>query len=344
MRNVKSAQRRKLSVCIPTYNFGQFIADAITSILEQDGAEDIELIILDGASTDNTSEVIERLRKKYKQISYHREGKKGGIDVDIAKVVALAKSEYCWLFSADDVMRAGALRLILSEIAGGHDVYLGPYYECAFDLKPIREWPLLNSKHDRLFDLSCGKDRIEYFVRAENTVAFFSFMSGLIIKKSTWDSGNDFSDFVGSYYAHAARLFSIAQNGLTIKYIATPLVDRRGENDSFVDRGIVNRFRITVDGYNRLADAYFGHESVEAFHIRRAIRSDLGFAEFAFAKYRCGLNPGGEDGAALASLFARTVVDLPFGGAFARLAYHLMPDAPWIVMPLRKIRHALQGF
>jgi len=31
----------KLSLCIPTYNFGRFIAETLHSILQQDGADEI---------------------------------------------------------------------------------------------------------------------------------------------------------------------------------------------------------------------------------------------------------------------------------------------------------------
>ncbi len=56
-----------LSVCIPIYNFAKFIPETLDSILAQDGADEIEIVILDGASTDNTAEIVEGLPKEASQ-------------------------------------------------------------------------------------------------------------------------------------------------------------------------------------------------------------------------------------------------------------------------------------
>ena len=98
----------RLSVCIPTYNFGAFIGETLQSIAAQlqDG---VEIVVLDGGSTDDTAEVVGAFAQRYPQIRYHRRPERGGIDRDMARTVALARGEYCWLFGADDTMRAGAL-------------------------------------------------------------------------------------------------------------------------------------------------------------------------------------------------------------------------------------------
>ena len=74
----------KLSLCIPTHNFGRFIADTLHSILEQDGAEEIEVVVVDGASTDNTADVVTSLQQQWPQIKYFKLPAKGGIDRDMA--------------------------------------------------------------------------------------------------------------------------------------------------------------------------------------------------------------------------------------------------------------------
>ena len=52
-----SSGKPKVSVCMPNYNFGDFIGQAIQSVLEQTFT-DFELIIIDDASTDNSKSVI----------------------------------------------------------------------------------------------------------------------------------------------------------------------------------------------------------------------------------------------------------------------------------------------
>lgn len=56
----------KLSVVTPSYNHGQFLEQAILSVINQD-YDNIEYVVIDGASQDNSVEII---RKYEKRISY----------------------------------------------------------------------------------------------------------------------------------------------------------------------------------------------------------------------------------------------------------------------------------
>src|SRR5580658_6364649 len=79
----------RLSICIPTYNFGAFIGETLESIAAQlqDG---VEVVVLDGGSTDETAEVVGAFAQRHPQIRYHRQPERGGIDRDMARTVALA--------------------------------------------------------------------------------------------------------------------------------------------------------------------------------------------------------------------------------------------------------------
>ena len=49
-----------LSIVIANYNYGRFLEDAIKSVVEQDGFDQCELIVVDGGSADNSVEVIKK--------------------------------------------------------------------------------------------------------------------------------------------------------------------------------------------------------------------------------------------------------------------------------------------
>ena len=46
-----------LSIVIANYNYGRFLEDAIESVIAQDMGEQVELIVCDAASTDNSVEI-----------------------------------------------------------------------------------------------------------------------------------------------------------------------------------------------------------------------------------------------------------------------------------------------
>lgn len=313
-----------LSVCIPIYNFAKFIPETLDSILSQDGADEIEIVILDGASTDNTAEIVEGYRKKHANINYVRLPQKGGIDRDMARSVEPATRDYCWLFSGDDIMHPGAIRRMLNEIQSGEDLYLCKHMEYIADLERWIEWPTVDAPDGAVFELSDEQARQDYFRRAANTEAFFSFIGGLIVRREKWNSVPLNEEFVGGCWAHAARLFELMRSGLSVKCLSGALLDRRPDNDSFAGGGMVNRYRIAIEGFHKIADHFFGHDSVEAFHVRRVIRAEFHPLAMLLGKFMCSVNPTGESRAMMDRLMRTAYCDLTFANLKAKFAYATM--------------------
>ena len=199
----------KLSICIPTYNFGKFIGDTLKSIVDQE-CEGVEIVIVDGASTDNTSEVVKKYQAKFSRITYCVLDRRGGIDSDLAKTVLLSKGEYCWFFSADDIMRPNAIEKVLSELRGGLEVYLCGFTLSSFDMQPIVDHNILNTKSEMIFNLTDPNQRLEYFRKAQTTTEFFSFCSSLVFRKDKWDLVDPDLSFIGTCWAHAAIIFKLS--------------------------------------------------------------------------------------------------------------------------------------
>jgi len=253
----------RLSICIPTYNFGAFIGETLQSIVDQPN-DAVEIVIVDGGSTDNTAEIVRHFERQFPRLTYHRLGKKGGVDKDLARTVELARGEYCWLLSSDDVLKQGAIRKVLHEIGRGDDVYLCNRMECDRTLHPLRDRPwLAKNITDRTFAFSSPGEFIDYFNKARSLGALFSYISAIIVKRSKWNGIAYDEKFAGSNYAHAARLFSILQQGGLLKYLREPLVFCRGDNDSFSKHGVVRRFLIDLDGYRLLANTLFSDGDVK---------------------------------------------------------------------------------
>ncbi|MBI1823079.1 MAG: glycosyltransferase family 2 protein [Nitrospirae bacterium] len=252
----------KLSICIPTYNFGNFIGETLSSILGQ-VSQYVEIVVLDGGSTDNTQEVIQEFKNQYPEIHYIRFDKKGGIDKDLSLCVENARGEYCWLVSSDDIVETGAILRMLNEIESGHDVYLCNRLECDINLVPYRKRPWLsNGIEDRIFDFSNDTELASYLDGSQSLGALFSYMSSIVVNRNKWTRVGYNELFTGSNYAHVFRLFEILRTGGILKYIKDSLVKCRTGNDSFLDRGIIHRFLIDLKGYQLLADELFNANPV----------------------------------------------------------------------------------
>jgi abequosyltransferase len=313
-----------LSICIPTYNFGGFIGATLESIVSQ-LPEDAEIVVLDGGSTDATAEVVAQFRSRCPQIEYHRQEARGGIDRDMARSVGLARGQYCWLFSADDIMRPRSIERVVRAIATSRDLYLCKHTNCDFNMKMFGETGILKIANETTFDLADPAQRLRYFESAETTEAFFSFIGGIIVKREKWNSIPLNEAFVGSCWAHAARMFELIATGLSITYMPETLLDRRGDNDSFSDKGMVNRYRIAIDGYHKLASTFFPSGSREAFHIRRVIRNEFNFAVFVYAVMHCRKDPSRESVSLLNQLIRKAYCDAPITGLLIRLGCAVFP-------------------
>lgn len=78
-----------LSICIPTYNRADCLRRALESIVDQDRFEEIEIVISDNCSTDNTNEIGLHYSGRYRNIRYHRNARNLR-DENFAIVLSLA--------------------------------------------------------------------------------------------------------------------------------------------------------------------------------------------------------------------------------------------------------------
>ena len=90
-----------VSVIIPTYNRSQFLAEAITSVLDQ-SYKNLELIVVDDGSTDQTSQIVQEFKDK--RIRYFYQENKGvsaarnlGFKQARGELIAFLDSDDLWL-------------------------------------------------------------------------------------------------------------------------------------------------------------------------------------------------------------------------------------------------------
>jgi len=104
-----------LSVIIPSYNQGKFIEEAIRSVLAQ-GVPGIELIVMDGGSKDETTDVL----KHYDEFLIWRSEKDRGQSHAMNKGLHMAKGTYIGFLNSDDFYERGALASIFLEAGKNH--------------------------------------------------------------------------------------------------------------------------------------------------------------------------------------------------------------------------------
>ena len=123
-----------LSIVIVNYNYGRFLEDAIKSVLDQ-ATDEVELIIIDGGSTDNSVEIIRKyagdlppntsLATNHSALTtklayWVSEPDKGQSDA-FNKGFARANGKYLTWLNADDIMPKGAISAIVKQLKAHSD-------------------------------------------------------------------------------------------------------------------------------------------------------------------------------------------------------------------------------
>jgi len=105
-----------LTIGIPIYNGEEFLKETLNSIVFQVEKVSglVEILVVDNASTDSTSDIILEYQKKYSSIRYIRNPVNLGFDRNYDKTIIESKGKYVWTFCADDIVVAGSIRKILT--------------------------------------------------------------------------------------------------------------------------------------------------------------------------------------------------------------------------------------
>lgn len=90
----------KISVIIPVYNLGHYIEETIRSVLAQK-QKDLEIIIVDDGSVDNTAEVLSRLDSPIRYVKQAQQGaaaaRNNGVNHASGEILAFLDADDVWL-------------------------------------------------------------------------------------------------------------------------------------------------------------------------------------------------------------------------------------------------------
>lgn len=273
----------QLSICIPTFNREGLLRETLTSLLNQFDSEmqgRIEIVISDNASTDDTGAVIQDLRNKWPHVTSFRWPDNMGPDLNFLKVIDLAQGEYCWFLGSDDLVCAGSVRRVLSELEReSPDILLFDRFESDATLTapPVAgSWSALRESFS--CDTASERDRFHLFLeQCRDIGGLFSFLSVIVFRRERWEQVSAKDRFVGSAYVHVHVLLDILSQGARFRFLKEPLVLCRLGNDSFCpDSGDIyqryRRVKLDMDGYLTISRHVFGSDSREHLLIARLVR------------------------------------------------------------------------
>jgi len=221
----------KFSLCIPQYNRIQFLLKNLEFIAQQTYT-DIEVVISDDASTDNTQQEIEKLKATYKYpLIYYRHPVNIGYDANLRKSLELSTGEYCIILGNDDTINKidDIERIVAFLNANG-----------------LPELGFCNYIQDQNPETIITRASTTQVIGTGDAIALkyyrsFSFVAGIIIRKDVFNKVNtnkvDGSVYVQMYFA--ARIIS---NGGRLFMYKEPVIIK----DLRINDSMANSYRDTL--------------------------------------------------------------------------------------------------
>lgn len=166
------------SIAIPTYNRASDLQFAIYCILDQ-SFSDFEIVISDNCSTDNTKEILGKLKDK--RIHYYRNKKNISFAQNVKEVVRHAKGEYVFLHGDDDLLiHKNSLKKIHEDIVKYNPGYVRlNYVSLALDKKTIFSFRINKPfKKDEYLEPLLENRKVISFVTQSDPY----FITGIIFK------------------------------------------------------------------------------------------------------------------------------------------------------------------
>ncbi len=260
-----------VSVIIASHNFGRYIVEAVTSVLSQDIA-DLELIVVDDASTDDTRERLSSIVDPRLRVEYL---KKVGVGAARNHGLRLARGRFIAFLDADDRWRPGKLAAEIATLCAEPEIGFvftnfvrfdenGPHKSTQFDHIPeLARLPQRESRD--------GQARVIEGDSLVSLVATHQFPAWIqtVLMRAECTQGIEFPEDMrlSQDYCYMLRIYARARAA----YIAEPLVEvRRHASNSY--RTPEEKLRPDIDALTRVS------REVRSAAQRDAIRRRLGRA------------------------------------------------------------------
>ncbi len=162
-----------ISICIPTYNRHAYLKECINCIIDQEWYDslDIEIVISDNASTDETKKTVETFQKVHSNIHYFRNDENIGANRNLFRASEYARGMYIWFMWDDDIILPQGLKKVLSALQSKENIVLFHTNKTSKNISSLREdgviyWKELVSKN-----------------QAHSLATFLLFLSMVIVRR-----------------------------------------------------------------------------------------------------------------------------------------------------------------
>ena len=256
-----------LSICIPTFNRSNYLHLCLSQFCKQIAPfiDEVELLVVDNYSTDNTKEIVAEIQKLFSFVSYHRQEQNIGADGNFYWCFKHASGKYVWIFGDDDILLDHKLKVVMELLKKNQPdlVHLGGYAFVGDDylLEAPKKKPIF-PKPDVEFDLSKKKflNKVHYYI---------TFATANIVNKSILPNNFDYESFLGLNLIHTSWILEALTTGSKFTVVNEKIFASKINNT-----GGYKLFETFSENFNKIIN-YFVEVRGMGIYLKRIIHFNL---------------------------------------------------------------------
>ena len=219
---VKKSEKKSysLSIILPVFNVEKYLDRCIKSILEET-YKDLELVIVNDGTKDDSENIIIRYLEKYNNITYIVK-ENGGLSHARNVGYTYAKGEYIAFFDSDDYIEKDMYEKLMAKVKDyNYDIVVCDLY---MEYEQTGKKIYVGSNVEKEYK-DVEEDNNEISIRKEIMENIYIAVHNKIYKKEliekTFENGMPFVN--GMYYEDIVYTYSILQNTRSISFVKEPL-------------------------------------------------------------------------------------------------------------------------
>lgn len=222
IKSIKMSEKESysLSIVLPVFNVEKYLDRCIKSILEGT-YKDLELVIVNDGTKDNSENIIIRYLEKYNNITYIVK-ENGGLSHARNVGYTYAKGEYIAFFDSDDYIEKDMYEKLMAKVKDyNYDIVVCDLY---MEYEQTGKKIYVGSNVEKEYK-DVEEDNNEISIRKEIMENIYIAVHNKIYKKEliekTFENGMPFVN--GMYYEDIVYTYSILQNTRSISFVKEPL-------------------------------------------------------------------------------------------------------------------------
>lgn len=225
-----------ISICVPVYNGEKYIRETIDMILNQD-YKNLEILISDNASTDNTIKEVESISDN--RIRIIKNPTNVGMGANWNNLLKLVKGEYLMIVCSDDFLLPGAISAKAAILDANEDVNI--VFSSSYVMNEFGKEIFLRRPFKKNQKLEIPRIQKKLFT----TKNFFAEPTNIMLRKSAADQTGEFDTSL--WYTIDWDYWLRVLNLGNAYYIDKPYSGFRVHSSSATGSSLVNSDKILKD-------------------------------------------------------------------------------------------------